>query len=777
MSQTYTYSLSINFPNGIIIAQLMNEIQAAIPTPLLCGVYGDGDVISIVFASAIPNKTILDNVVANHNTIPITNTTPYILNNVLTTNINNQQYKYFGDQKFEIVISQNTQCHYSSISAAIAANNTPNNVFIVYPGIYIENNPLVLPSGTTLISSGSVATTTIVAQNSTADLLVMGSNCKVFGITFEGAYGTGSRGVYFDGSLSGGSGTFSNLQECYVIDCDIGIECNGNNGSGMIDTFYCDKIVIAGKSTTPSKGVYCHSLGQFITTTCYVLGANPANLIGIGYHCTDPGSKLTLTTASVWWCNIGLLADNNGFGEIISLDAQYNNIGLQIGPTNTGSKIRANSLYFNESITFDIDVLATNGDIEIFSSFLDNILFNNPNNVNITIRYNANIYGNFCQTMLGNLQIGSIQEPSKVAIGGGEYTYIGLVILSNSNLQSGTWVDNSSVALVANGPPFNLFQSVLTGNCMYIGSDSPIYGCDLNISTATSLITPLGNLIWEYWNGSLWVVFNIMQTCTRNAYMNSFISAVGYYNIRFGLNSTNSSFALLSLNGNNKYWVRTRISVLISSLPLGNSLKIHGNATIINNDGFIEMNGNARVMKNNEISTYLSSGPSSSQQLYFSNNLSILKPNNVFTLGDDIIIGFSFRIPIGIDISMPININIGLVVDNNTAGNISWNLRYVFSTTGVGIYLNPTDVIINPNIITVPKITVIGSDQKEINLNDSISLNISNITPNIPTSNKFYLYGCLERNASGGDVNDTFPGNATLATIDYDYTIYCIGGH
>jgi hypothetical protein len=225
--------------------------------------------------------------------------------------------------------------------------------------------------------------------------------------------------------------------------------------------------------------------------------------------------------------------------------------------------------------------------------------------------------------------------------------------------------------------------------------------------------------------------------------------------------------------------VRTRIASAIPSLPLGNCLKVHGNATIINNDGFIEMNGNARPVKNNEITMYLSNGTSSSQQLYFSNNLSILKLNNVFDFGADISMGFNFRLPIEIDISMPISINLGLVVDNNTAGNISWNLRYVFSTTNTGIYLNAADATNNPNpnIITVPKITIIGGNQKEINLNDSILLNISNITPNVPTSNKFYLYGCLERNASGSDANDTFPGNVTLATIDYDYTIYCIGGH
>ena len=39
--------------------------------------------------------------------------------------------------------------------------------------------------------------------------------------------------------LSGGYGRFSVFGEVIIANCDIAIECNGNNGPGIIDTLYC----------------------------------------------------------------------------------------------------------------------------------------------------------------------------------------------------------------------------------------------------------------------------------------------------------------------------------------------------------------------------------------------------------------------------------------------------------------------------------------------------------------------------------------------------------
>src|SRR5205085_2554395 len=149
----------------------------------------------------------------------------------------------------------------------------------------------------TLSSVGSVANTVIIAQNPDQDLIIMNQKCKVFGLTLNGSYGNGARGVYFDGTQSGGQGKFSTIGECFIIDCNVGIECDGKNGIGMIDTLYCDKIVIQAHAHTLDKGVYCHGRGQFIATTCYAFGIPIMFPMNYGYYCIDQGSKIALNTA------------------------------------------------------------------------------------------------------------------------------------------------------------------------------------------------------------------------------------------------------------------------------------------------------------------------------------------------------------------------------------------------------------------------------------------------------------------------------------------------
>src|SRR5947207_2457010 len=89
-----------------------------------------------------------------------------------------------------------------------------------------------------LIELDLVINNYIVAANPNADLFVLGIGCRVEALSLIGASGPGSRGVYFDGTQSGGRGRFSGVLECYIGNCDIGIETNGKNIQnlgGMVD--------------------------------------------------------------------------------------------------------------------------------------------------------------------------------------------------------------------------------------------------------------------------------------------------------------------------------------------------------------------------------------------------------------------------------------------------------------------------------------------------------------------------------------------------------------
>lgn len=780
MSYTYTKSLSTDFPNGLIEAQLMQKIITTITTPLQTIRIID-DTVSIIFDAELTDVTQLNSIISTYSPIYYDYSTPYLVNNVLTNKIGTKEYKYFGNERSEIIISQDSQSHYNTLSAALADNNTANQVFVIYPGTYIENNPIVVPSGTTIKSLGSASNTIIIAQDYTKDLLVLNQKCKVSCLTLVGAHGTGARGVYFDGSLSGGSGQITILSECMVVDCDTGVECDGNNIAGMADTLFAEKLIVSATSHTLSRGIYCHGGGQFVTSISYVVGVPGTYPIMNAYDCEGAGSKISLSTSSVWFCNKGLYIDNNGNAEISLLNAQYNNIGVQIGSTDTGSRLSTSSLVIKNSTSYDIDIQANNANVEIYSSFLDDSKLNNPNDVNIIVKYCSKSYGQSWTTTLGDFSVGSPMIPSKISMGEGLYLNSGIVIMTNDNLTTGAWIDNTYTALLAdpNTSGFNLFQSTAAGNCLYIGSSKDIFGLKINILTATSSITQLSDLMWEFWNGTTWVEFFVMQTYPDypcHTYENAFVSIVSKFNIRFGLTTT-APFANLTLNGFNKKWLRVRVVNALSSVPVGGYVKIHTNATRINNDGFIELFGNARVNTLMTIQTYPSSTPGTNQVFYLNDNLSLMKYNNVFPYNSLYRVGFNFKMPISIDTSFPIKLNLSFIGNNDSAGVVTWTLRYTYATETTPIYLTLLDSQNNPNsnILTITKNTTFTSNQNNMDKREIFNVDVHTIPANPSTNINYIFYATLERN--GGVGTDTYPGDIVLAHIDANYINWSCGGH
>lgn len=780
MTQVYTRSVTTYFPNGLSTNQLMTEINAVI-TPSVISINVQGDCVNFIFLSAIASDAVLDTVLNAH--IPQANTyaVPYIVNSVMANTIGTTQYKYYGGNPLEITISQTTQSQYTSITAAIAANNTPNNVYVVFPGTYIENNPIALPAGSSLRATGTAANTIVVAQNSGSDLITLNQKCHILGFTFDGAYGTGARGVYFDATLSGGKGLFSVIEECFFTDCNIGLECDGKNYVGVVDTLFCDKVIVQSATVALAKGIYCHSGAQYISTTGYVVGVPSYYPIAIGYHCTDPGSKISLITGSAWFCGTGLELDNGCTSELSLLSLNYNTIASQVGSTGTTTKFSANSLAILNSTQYDISILPTNANVDIYSSYIDDSKLNNPNNVNINIKYNATNYGSYYQAIIGDLQIGSANQPSKTGLGEGLYVNNGIHVFSNTNLTTGTWLDNTTGALSLATPSFNLFPTGAVGECMFIGSIYDIFGFKVNIITATTSVAQLDDVVWEYWNGTVWTQFYAMQTYPTypcHTYIDSFVSVVSEFNIRFGL-TANSTFAQLTLNGQTSKWVRFRIVNALASVPIGEYIQVHTNSTIIDDDGYMEFFGNSRIAKNLEITNiYSSNSTPGSNEIFISQNLSSAVTNNVFTINNLVRVGFIVRMQVDIDISFPIKLNLAFIGDNSSSGNVCWTVRYGYTAAGYSLFLSsgaaPSS---GTNQQSVQNIYSVTSGQNNVDLRTTISIDVHNIPSNPSSSDKNILFIALERNAQSGNGTDTYPGNVYLMTMDTTYVSWTNGGH
>src|SRR5579885_2213103 len=583
-----TYSISANFGGNIVNvqeSQLKAQIIANVninPTCLDVGTYGDQVNITFDHALSTNEQSALDNLINNYVAVPPPKAIPALVysgSNVITNTINNVPYKFLGNQTNEIVISKGTQGHYSSISAAISANNQANNIFIVYPGTYVENNPITLPQGAVLKSAGTAQNTIIVAQNPNQPILILGNASSVTDITVTGAYQTGGKGMYLDCTQSGGLGQFYPIFRCFFVDCNIGIEADNKNASTTSDIIFISDCVIRTKTQPIDKAIYAHNGGAITVVTTQIMAIPPIpNVapqgipINYGIYCSDTGTRVSVSTVNTFYLTNGVYLDNGGYLEIVLILLNFCNIAIIVGPNSTTSQLLGDNYFIRNSTTYDLQVLATDAQIQFMADNMDHNMINNPNSVNLSLKYNSTKFGLSFQGTIGDIQFGTHMNPTSVSFGEGEFVTSGTIVLANDNLEVGNWTDNTAIANDPGPPYFNFYNSTTSGSCLYIGSDVVILGFEVQVITPSNNIILATDVIWEYWNGTSWVSFNIMKTFDTKpfyTYPNCFLSLADIFDVRFGLLST-TPFAQKTLNGYSKYWVRCRIINAIPNIPICN---------------------------------------------------------------------------------------------------------------------------------------------------------------------------------------------------------------
>lgn len=774
-----------SFPQGLYEYQLYTIIVADNRISQICtDVSRTGDTVSINFNNTLsPSETAaLADIIANYVYIPPPVSPDLIIKDgVIQSQVENTKFTLLGNQPNEIHISKTSQTHYPTIKAALLANNNPNLIFIVHPGVYVEDNPLVLPQGCYLFAQGHAENTSIIAQNPNSDLIILGLKCQLEGFSLIGANGTGSRGIYFDGSQSGGMGALSAVFENYILDCNIGIESDGKGLTQGADTIYIRESKIATTAGNLNRGIYCHSGGQFISSGLFINGIPGYFTINDAIYCTGEGSKVSLTTSSVWYCNNAVQINNGGEVELSLFTTQYNNTAVLFGAMGTTSKINASLLNLQNSINYDINILSTKANIGIQSGNIDPRKINNPNSVNINARFTSNQFNSYAHDTTGQVNFGNKAIPTSVAMGQGNYD-IDVNVFTNNNLEVGTWTDCTQAAITEVTVPFNLFQNVNSNNCIYFGrNDNPV-GLYIHIITPTNNVTEKNDLVWEYWTGTHWTSFTVWQSDTIIPYYtmgNSFISNTGTYHIRFGIKSTTPIVAK-SLNGQNRYWVRCRIVNDISSIPVAQFCKFHVNTVQIDRDGFQETFGDSRS------STILphwdqklmsaSTNPLSNIGLFVSEKLGFISDNAVFPDNSLSRVGINGFIPKDADLSFPVKIEVSLVGDNANTGNINLIARWNRTSEGSNIYLGGTGA---PSISTDEKSQsiLIPISNSGIEARGIFYLDFSHVVTNPQNGKPDLIWLSIERDATISNNADTYSGNAIVMQYNVSYIRMYIGGH
>jgi hypothetical protein len=676
---------------------------------------------------------------------------------------------------------------FATLAAAVAAFPSAGSIYVVHPGVYVEVNPITIPPFSTLRAKGTAGNTILMPSDLTKDFLIIQPMCKVSKFIISGTETPGQkclgRGIYFDGGV--GLGQYALISESIIKNFDTCIETSGApTGS---HTLLIHRVQVACTTAPLTNGIRAHTQGQIISNS-FVASGVPVPLSPVALPFTNAikaesiGTKMSMNITSVYYCTHAVALDNDGEVEITLLTATGSERAICCGPTGTNSKIRAVNFNMKDTSVYDLEVLAADAVIDLVGAQMDESKIHNPNGVKINATFHGNKNGKKYQAMTGDVRIGTVNEPTNVAIGEGRYNTDTFVVFQNDNLEAGTWTDVTEEARSIEGSAFDMFAGTAAANCLYIGADTIQRGVKLNVITAVVAgdVGPT-DAVAEYWDGSAWVEFNFMcnESATPFYFLTTpMVNMAGKYQVRFGLHGATTA-AKKTLNGEEKFWCRWRIINAWSSLPELEYIKLHTNSTEINKDGFLEYFGDARPIDKLDWSIVMTEPANSSpdnQDVYMSDKLGVGRVENRFKDNTVDRIGLNEFLPTDIDTSFPIKIKFTVIGDTGTDGDAEFVARWNFTNAGDAIYRTTTAA---PTSSTGEQSnsTIITIEEADTSYRGEIQVSLAGTNPNPSNGQPDLVWLTIERDATGGNGNDTYPGNVTVVQMGVYYIKWRDGGH
>lgn len=489
-----------------------------------------------------------------------------------------------------------------------------------------------------------------------------------------------------------------------------------------------------------------------------------------------------MSLSNCYFCGNGLYLDNDTNSEIALLTARYNYNGIVIGPNGTGNtRLSVSSLESSLSSNYDFAIYPSNAIIEVHSGVMDDTLLYNPNNVSLNMHYTTSVNGQSRQHLTGVICVGTPSASSELYIGEGYYDiYQNCVLQSVDSTETNTFTNVTQYSNQTTNMNFPLWIGTAVDNSLYIGRAEVPVGIYVNIATPTTSTTPDSAIEWTYWNGSAWVVFNVMQTSTTAPYYyieDSFVSVAQDYQVRFGLTSQ-SPLVAKTINGISKLWIRARIVSALSSIPVTSFIYSHTSATKYNTNGFVEFFGDARSIKNIDwdVNDLKPCGTSGNQGLYFGQSLGVQLQNNLFASGVLSSTARTAYIPTDLDGSFPIKVKFSVVGDSGTAGVAQFVARFNFSNVGTNIYFNQGDApATDTGEMTATALVTISV--ANASFRGELDLNLAGINTNPSNTGPQLMWCSIQRDATGGNTNDTYPGNVAMIQITPYYISWINGCH
>lgn len=474
--------------------------------------------------------------------------------------------------------------HFSTIEAAISAAvslipSQDKPVLIrIYPGTYVENNtPLNIPSWVS-IEGVSTQSVFIKPSNSNTNLFKMYSFSSLKNCTLrdcQTAVDVSNTSLVTSAIVDG----------CRIINANIGCHVQSDN------TLVCRATTFETPSLNDTINVCIKNEG---ITICYNVDVMSYGVGTIVQGILHEGIMIDIDDASFTGCT----------NEAIYVDSSYPLATLSMNIIHIRDS--GVGIYVNNGIVQMTSAVVSLCVVHIHAAenavFVYNSAIFDMNAVNI--HNNALFYGNGVtdsvverrNRLIGNVDIGEVNQYSTLAVGsGGTYTR-GMVVQSNSNGEAGTWVDHTANARHPLGGVYDAFPNNQQNNCIYFGSDQKFVG----IVQLVFAGMVGGNVVFEYWNGSAWQRFNVFATLQDEPHTifrnNVFTRSLSIENVRFNT-AILPSWSTRTLNGHNKYWARARVTSNLTFIPQFGHIRIRASSTMIGNDGFIEYFGLAQPLR------------------------------------------------------------------------------------------------------------------------------------------------------------------------------------
>ncbi len=766
---TYLRSLLADFPNGLDLGVFETQLRAGM-VPQVSSVWTSGDDVYLDFFEELSGSdiTTMDIIIANH-VPPVYYNSAYIFQNpttrrlvhnvdnessITSTSTNIMELRHINSR--EIFICQDPCCSYDyqTVTEALAGiNPSQTDVIInIYPGVYIETNPLVLPAGYTIIGQGALGSVVLVAEHNDEDFLILGSRTHVECITFQGPTGEGKRSIVCE--LSANNAYDKTLvKNCTIKDSYIGCDIYGNSGIAMIRSLEYVSSVSSYAGIIARNGAYVSS-GQVL-----IAGNIGQTNIEHGIICQDSNTYLAVVCAGIS-SSINAITTKDGGQLSVSQGKLYDNTNAINIPSCTSSPIFTGDNICCLNNIHDIYVNTSHCVLNLTSSVLDDNKIYNPNFAQLTInsvsRKGLTNYG----IMTGNLSIGTSSNSGTLTVGEGSYLFDNVSILSNNVLETGTFVDNSSIGNTGTDSGYDVFQGIEPDNCCYVGFPSQIVGLEVKVHDACSSTVSENDVVYEFWDGITWSNLRVMTNLATDPYTRQnvhLLSTASIHNVRFAIFTPVSK----SINSITKYWIRMRIVNTLPSIPTLEYIKLHTNGTKLNKDGFVEYFGSARPNRSVDISP---TSPCPDAQTHFlTKSLSFTRAGLSFSKSSPYPIYIKKSLDSCADVSCPFKITLSYTVDDTSSGNVSLGIRCGILNEGNSIYDNvddaPTDTSLTS--ITLP----ISSNSNRKSLRAVLQFDISSLYDSASS-----IWISIER-----DTSDTYTGNMTIVDIVGTYTLWCNG--